>query len=331
MSEPQRDAGARLERLLAVLTWLAQRDRVPLADLAERFAISPEQLVGDLELAACCGLPPYTPDRLMEIIVGEETVEAQLGPELGRPRRLSAQEGFALAAAARASAAAHGQGGPGAQGGRHGPEDSSPLERALAKLEAALGGHTAVGVELGEPAHLHTVRDAISSGSQLRIDYLSAWRDARSVRVVDPLRLAAYGGNWYLDAWCRTAGGTRRFRVDRILGAEPTGERSQHADGDELSKLSELAEGPFVPGPEATLVRIAISGDHAWLVDAVPVIETSPMPDGRTEVTLGVVSTVWLERLLLQLGPRTEVLGPPELRDLGRDAARRVLERYTPP
>ena len=98
-----------------------------LADLAERFGMTPEQLVADLELAACCGLPPYTPDRLMEIIVGEDMVEAQLGDELGRPRRLSAQEGFALAAAARASAAAQG-----------GDPDSS-LGRALAKLEAALG------------------------------------------------------------------------------------------------------------------------------------------------------------------------------------------------
>ena len=175
MNEPQRDAGSRLDRLLAVLSWLAQRGQVSLAELAERFGMTPEQLVADLELAACCGLPPYTPDRLMEIIVGEELVEAELGVELGRPRRLSAQEGFALAAAARASEAA--------QGG----EPDSALERALAKLEAALGDRGSVGVDLGEPTHLAAVREALSSGAQLRIDYLSAWRDARSTRVVDPV------------------------------------------------------------------------------------------------------------------------------------------------
>ena len=113
MTETQRDAGMRLDRLLAVLSWLAQRGQVTLPDLAERFGMTPEQLVSDLELAACCGLPPYTPDRLMEILVGEELVEAQLGPELGRPRRLSAQEGFALAAAARTSVAARGRGARG--------------------------------------------------------------------------------------------------------------------------------------------------------------------------------------------------------------------------
>jgi predicted DNA-binding transcriptional regulator YafY len=40
------------------------------------------------------------------------------------------------------------------------------------------------------------------------------------------------------------------------------------------------------------------------------------------------VSTVWLERLLLQLGPDAEVLDPAELKSVGRDAAARVLARY---
>jgi proteasome accessory factor C len=312
MSEPQRDAGSRLDRLLAVLSWLAQRGEVSLAELAERFGMTPEQLVADLELAACCGLPPYTPDRLMEIIVGEEMVEAQLGAELGRPRRLSAQEGFALAAAGRASAAA--------QGG----EPDSALGRALAKLDAALGDRGSVGVDLGEPTHLVAVREALAKGTQLKIDYLSAWRDARSTRVVDPVGLSAHGGNWYLDAWCHTAGGTRRFRVDRIVACETTGEpAAAHPTG------QAEGVGPFLPGPEATLVRLAISAEGSWLIESVPVLETTQMPDGRTEVTLGVVSTVWLERLLLQLGPSAEVLEPAELKSAGREAAQKVLALYT--
>lgn len=318
MTEVTRDAGMRLDRLLAVLSWLAQRGQVTLPELAERFRMTPEQLVSDLELAACCGLPPYTPDRLMEIIVGEELVEAQLGPELGRPRRLSAQEGFALAAAARTSAAARGAE----------LNDADPLARALAKLEAALGNSGLVGVELGEPDHLATVRDAVSSHSQLRIDYLSAWRDARTTRVVDPVGLAAHGGYWYLDAWCHTAGGTRSFRVDRILAADPTGEPAQNDRDSGRDATGSRSAAPFVPGPEATLVRLALPSDSAWAIEAVPVLERSTLPDGRTVVTLGVVSTVWLERLLLQLGPDAEILEPDELTGLGADAAKLVLARY---
>jgi proteasome accessory factor C len=318
VTETPRDAGMRLDRLLAVLSWLAQRGQVTLPELAERFRMTPEQLVADLELAACCGLPPYTPDRLMEILVGEELVEAQLGPELGRPRRLSAQEGFALAAAARTSAAARGAE----------LDDADPLARALAKLEAALGNSGLVGVELGDPDHLVTVRDAVSSHAQLRIDYLSAWRDARSTRVVDPVGLSAHGGYWYLDAWCHTAGGTRRFRVDRIAAVEPTGAPAEDHAADATVEVGPSSAAPFVPGPEATLVRLAIPTESAWAVESVPILDRSELPDGRTVVTLGVVSTVWLERLLLQLGPDAEILEPKELTGLGRDAAARVLARY---
>src|ERR1700722_7606064 len=149
MAEPQRDAGSRLERLLAVLSWLAQHGQVSLTELADPFGMTSEQLTADLELAACCGLPPYTPDRLMEIIVGEDVVEAQLGSELGRPRKLSAQEGFALATAAPASMAARGGS----------PDDA--LGRALAYLEATLGDIGRLGIDLGEPEHLAEVMGAL--------------------------------------------------------------------------------------------------------------------------------------------------------------------------
>jgi hypothetical protein len=58
-TQPVRDAGSRLERLLAVLSWLAQRGQVPISELSDRFGMSAEQLVTDLELAACCVLAGF--------------------------------------------------------------------------------------------------------------------------------------------------------------------------------------------------------------------------------------------------------------------------------
>ena len=40
--------------------------------------MSEQELVAELELAACCGTPPYTPDTLMEIEVSENSVRAFL-------------------------------------------------------------------------------------------------------------------------------------------------------------------------------------------------------------------------------------------------------------
>jgi hypothetical protein len=43
-----------------------------------------------------------------------------------------------------------------------------------------------------------------------------------------------------------------------------------------------------------------------------------------------VASERWLERLLLRLGNDAEVIEPREWRNLGREAAARVLARYAP-
>ncbi|MHB8680556.1 MAG: helix-turn-helix transcriptional regulator [Acidimicrobiales bacterium] len=306
------DAGYRLHRLLAVLTWLARVGRAPVAELAERFAMTPGDLVADLELAACCGLPPYTPDQLMEILVDDQEVVAQLGPELARSRRLTPAEGFALAAAAKAILAVPGS------------DPDGILRRALGKLEAALGTDGALRIDLGAP-HLAQVRDGVERHRQLRVRYYSASSDEDTERVVDPFGLVAIDGNWYLDAYCHRAQDTRRFRVDRLLSVEETGEAVDHGADPSAPPSTSAA---FVPGADATVVRIAVDPGAMWLVEGLPTLGSGTGRDGRVEVRLAVASMVWFERLLLRLGRHAEVIEPAELAGAGHEAARRLLSRY---
>jgi predicted DNA-binding transcriptional regulator YafY len=315
------DAGYRLHRLLAVLTWLARQGRAPVVELAERFGIGPDELIADLELAACCGLPPYTPDQLMEIMVDDQEVVANLGPELARPRRLTAAEGFALVTAARAIEAV-----PGAD-----PEGS--LARGLDKLETVLGHRDRLRIDLGEPPFLAELRRAVEEGELFELGYYSVSSDEESVRVVDPLNVQTLDGRWYLDGFCHRAGDRRRFRVDRVLSVRPTGQKAP-VESDELrvegpgQRSGEMGEAPFVPGPDAVVARVAVDDAGRWLTDAVPTLGLEELPDGRTVVSIAVASTVWFDRLLLRLGPHGEVLGPPELVASGRQAAERLLARY---
>ena len=315
------DAGQRLHRLLAVLTWLARQGRAPVAELAERFGIRPDELIADLELAACCGLPPYTPDQLMEIMVDEEEVVANLGAELARPRRLTAAEGFALAAAARAIEAV-----PGAD-----PEGS--LARGLDKLEAVLGDRERLRIDLGEPPHLAALRQAVEADEQIELHYYSLSSDEESVRVVDPFQVVHLDGRWYLDGYCHRAGDMRRFRIDRVLSVRSTGETSVRPDGAQADAgtdhhTGEVGEAAFVPGPDAVVARVVVDDAGRWLIDAVPTLGLEELGDGRTVVRLAVASTVWFDRLLLRLGPHGQVLDPPELAQSGRRAAERLLARY---
>jgi proteasome accessory factor C len=304
---------------------LARQGRAPVAELAERFGIGPDELIADLELAACCGLPPYTPDQLMEIMVDEEEVVANLGPELARPRRLTAAEGFALATAARAIEAV-----PGAD-----PEGS--LARGLDKLEAVLGDRGRLRIDLGEPPHLAALRQAVEDHEQIELRYYSLSSDEESVRVVDPWQVVTLDGRWYLDGYCHRAGDMRRFRVDRVLSVRTTGVKvaptapGSTSDAGPDHRAGEVGEAAFVPGPDAVVARVIVDDAGRWLVDAVPTLSLEELPDGRTLVRLAVASTVWFDRLLLRLGPHGEVIDPPELASSRRQAALRLLARYGEP
>jgi len=310
-SAPGRETSRRLRRLLALVGWLAQVGEAPIGEAARRFGMSEKELVAELELAACCGTPPYTPDTLMEIEVSEHSVRAFLPAEYARPRRLTPAEGFALAASARLLL-----GVPGS--------DDDALRRALAKLDAALGSREAVGLDVDAPAHLAIVREAAETGRELEIDYLSGSRDELTTRTVEPVQVVTIDGHWYLDAYCHRAGDMRRFRVDRIGAARPL-ERTAAP----VTTRARPLEETFVPGPGAVEVHLHLGPGAQWVPESVPVRAVGRAADGTvTDVVLDVSGMAWFERLLLQLGPDARVLSPPEITGLAADAARRVLARY---
>lgn len=324
---PTLDTAVRLRRLLAVLAWLAQVGEAPIDVAAARFDLTPEALVTELEMAACCGVPPYTPDQLMEIVVTDTTVSTRVGTALARPRRLSPAEGFALAASARALLAVTGS------------DEGGALSTALAKLDRALGGEQ-LDVELDAPVLLPLVRQAAADGTRLAISYYSASTDRVSEREIAPLRVFASEGHWYVDAHCSAAGDLRRFRVDRINAAEPlvaaepgTGDAAPGGagsgpsfDADPGDALPDLE--PYVPGPESRRVTISLDPATAWLVESIPGVGPVRAVGERCEVDVFVGGDAWLERLLLRLGPDARVVDPPDYRDLAAAAAARVLARY---
>jgi len=306
------DVRGRLRRLLAIVGWLARVGEAPISEISRRFEIAETDVVHELELAACCGLPPYTPDALLEIVVTETTVQAFLPRELARPMRLTTAEGFALAAAARTIQAV-----PGA-------DEEGSLARALAKLDGALGNHQGLVVDLDDPPLLGDVRQAVDDRMRLAIVYHSASTDETTRRLVDPVAVLSLDGHWYLDAFCHRAGGVRRFRVDRVRSLEVEGPRPDGASDPSTAGGSSA----FVPGPGATTVRLVLGPEARWVADTVPVLDVRPDAGGDLEVILAIGGKAWLERLVLQAGPQARVVSPRRLVTAGPAAARRLLRRY---
>jgi proteasome accessory factor C len=307
-----RPAEERLRRLLVMLPWLMERGEVPVSEAAERFALTEDEVVGDLELAAMCGLPPFV-DELIDVFIDEGMIFVGVPRLFTRPLRLNSVEAFELLASARVAMEL-----PGA-------DPDGALARGLSKLAAALGDDDTAGVkvELPKPDLADRLAAWATAHEQLAIDYLSAARDDVTSRRILPRQVFTDRGEWYVSADDERSGEVRTFRIDRIVAAAPTG------------AIAEPSAKPLpVPGAwfEDASVRRAVvrlSAAARWVVERFPVDTVEgPDPDGWSTVTLPVASEQWLVRTMLRLGPEAELVEPAELREVVGQAAERVLARY---
>ncbi|HEX6424768.1 MAG TPA: WYL domain-containing protein [Acidimicrobiales bacterium] len=312
-------ASDRVARLLAIVPWVAAHDGPTLDEVSERFGISRRKLLEDLDVLMMVGVPPYTPDTLIDVTIDGDRVWLRFADVFARPLHLTPEQGLALVAAGSASLDLQG-------GDREGP-----LATALAKLAAVLGVEVddAVSVTLGEtrPGLLDTLRSAVAERRRLRIDYYAYGRDERTTRDVDPHAVVADDGAWYLHAYCHRAEGPRSFRVDRIVEAAALGET--------FEPPSAAGEGTDPPdarmlGPEVPRVTLDLEPGARWVVETYPVDSVDVRDDGWLRVRLPVTATPWLERLLVRLGDGARVVEADDdtLVGAGARAAWRILARY---
>ncbi len=313
MTGGRRTAEDRLRRLLVMLPWLMERGEVPLADVAHHFRTTPEEVAADLELAAMCGLPPFV-DELIDVFIDDDVVVVGVPRLFTRPLRLTAPEGFALVAAGRAAMEL-----PGA-------DPTGPLGRGLDKLAAALGDDGVV-VELPRSDALDeliaTLSEAVRRVERLAVRYWTPSRDEVTQRRITPRHVFHDRGEWYVIADDERSGERRTFRIDRIEAVEHTGELGEPEEGAPVTVGEWFVDGSL---PRVTLRLTAAA---TWVTERYPVDEVVDAGDALVEARFPVASERWLERLLLRLGRDAEVVDPPEWRRLGRDAASRLLERYT--
>ena len=311
----------RLQRLLALVPYVVSRKAVGLADTAEAFGLSEQQLVDDLNMLWCVELrspDPYCPIDLSyeggEIVVGQaESME--------RPLRLAADEASALLVALRMLADVPGL------------SDRSALSRTIAKLEAAAGtaaaaaDHVAVQVEeRGGEALRAGLSDALARRRRLHLSYYVPGRDEATERDVDPMRLLVVDGRTYLEGWCRSAGDVRLFRLDRILGLTVLDVAAAVPDEAEQRDLD--SGSLFQPSEADVRVALELAPAGRWVAEYYPCEEVTDLGEGRLRVSLRTPDTQWVRRLALRLGPDGRVTGPPELADRVRADAAAALAQY---
>jgi proteasome accessory factor C len=299
-------ANERLTRLLALVPYFIAHPGLPIDDAAADFGVSAKQLRRDLELLWMCGLPGYGPGDLIDISFSGDTVTITFDAGMSRPLRLTAAEATALLVALRALA------------DTPGVADLDAVQRALVKIEAAVGKAQPSGVVVGltgaESEAIarvrDTVRQALHQHRALRIRYYTASRDEISERVIDPMRLLLVDGRSYLEAWCRRAEGVRLFRLDRIDEVTTLDESSEPPPN---AAQTDVSAGLFRPDPQQRVAQLVLAEDARWVAEYYPVDELTELDGGRARVRMRYSDSSWMARLVLGLGGDALIEEPAEL------------------
>lgn len=305
---PRPEAESDLQRVLAMVPWLANHSGATKAEVAARFDISLEQLERDLTLIMMVGVPPYSPGDYINIEYEGDTIDVWFAPYFTRPLHLTASEGLALLAAGRALLAVPGS------------EESGPLATALGKLESTLGVSQVV-VELATPEHLAAVQAAAGTGRRIEVDYWSAGRDELTTREIEPGPPFFALGEWYTDAFDHLRGESRMFRIDRVRAVRETGETFTPVPAGTPGAV-------YNPRPDDPRVTLDLPASAGWIAESLPAESVDDLAGGGLRVVLAVSEQAWLERLLLRAGPGARVVSPDDWTDVGPAAARRLLGRY---
>jgi proteasome accessory factor C len=297
---------------MVMLPWLVERKRVKLSDMAEQFKLTEAELVDDIMMASVCGVPPYSPDALIDVFVDEDEVVADVPLMFSRPLQLNSAEVFALTVMGKAALRL-----PGAN-------KNGPLATALKKLRPLLpSGDGVVEVDLKPVAFLEELRNAVAPGAHLLITYFTPATAARSERTIIPRSVFERGGHWYVSADDDKSGELREFRVDRIESLNATGNFSAP---DATTKRS--TDGSTWFNNADLHVTLRVEPSARWVVESYPYMSRQVNEDGSTLVTMAVGSEHWLSRLLLRAGDGVQVQEPLELQDLAKRTAAQMLKRY---
>jgi predicted DNA-binding transcriptional regulator YafY len=190
--------------------------------------------------------------------------------------------------------------------------------------------------QAGEPVpHLTAVSDAVWEGRRLRMVY-GRDRDTTVERIIDPLGVVLKGGVWYLVA--RSEDQTRTYRISRISDAETLPDRFERPNAFDLATY--WTESSAAYEENAPRIEVIVRVDERGLgylsaaigEQSMAAAETLPEAEaGWSRLRLRLDWPDEVPGRLLGVGPRLEVVYPPEVRRRVIALARAVVERYPDP
>ena len=196
------------------------------------------------------------------------------------------------------------------------------------KVRAAVAGEVGeveVGRTSEEEAPVIAAIDLARKEKRLLEIRYPSGRTTRT-RTVEPAMMSSIEGHWYLNAYCRDAGASRLFRLERILAARMLEERFEAREGVDLRTRYEDID-PRGYAAERAVVRFSPEvarwmGEHPEL-DLIEV-----RGDGTADYALYYTDASWAAGRVMQYLGEAAVLEPDDLRREIHRQATTLLRAY---
>ncbi|WP_306370597.1 YafY family protein [Nocardiopsis sp. CC223A] len=316
-------------RLLKLLSLLQVRRDWPGPLLAERLDVSPRTVRRDVDRLRELGYPVAT----VKGPGGGYRLDAGAEPP---PPLFDDGQAVALAVALRLAAAT-----------ATGPDAAEDATRALHTVRRLVPARLRHRIDTLDVAAAETPRSrppvgggvlaalgsAVHAREVLRFDYAAPDRDRGEdplgppPRRVEPHRLVARGGRWYLLAWDLDRGGWRTFRADRITPRPPTGPRftpREPPGGDAGAFVAARFRGADGPGGPPCRGEVVLDLPAAAVIPYVDDGTVEELGPDRCRLALHSWSWTALAAAVGRFGAGFEVVGPDGL----ADACARLADRY---
>jgi proteasome accessory factor C len=304
--------------MLQLVPYLIGKGEVSVAEAADEFDVTPDQMRSMVEKLTVIGLPGdggywQMANDLFDIdwdlLDQRDLIVITNSVGLERAPKLTAREAAALLAGLQLARTIPGVG------------DTDLFSGLLAKL--ARGASSAPAEVIVAPGPVDTVRDLVATALRQGVAVSFTYKApdaAPTTRTVDPVKVHIADGQWYLQGWCHLREAMRTFHLDRVSELVLTEIPITHA--------GEPARGWFESGEGDMVVRIRFDESVGPLLGDYLDRASLETADGVTVATMHVADEYSLRRLVAKRGGDVEVLEPPAARQAAAEWAEAGLSQY---
>jgi predicted DNA-binding transcriptional regulator YafY len=179
------------------------------------------------------------------------------------------------------------------------------------------------------PEVFDAVLQGLSKDRKLAVTYRSVYTKQSSQRVINPLHLVLYMGNWHIIAYCEVKKGIRDFALSRIRAVEVLEQSiDENLKAINVKEYLDDAHGIFFEGEKKQVVLRFNKTICEYVREQVWFPGQTMKEEENGDLILSFYVTDFREvvREVLSFGADVEVLEPVPLRQTVKETARKLFE-----